>query len=290
MIAVLNDSPIREFEMAITNILVHVDDSKACPARLTSAVKLAQGFEAHLTALYVVPHYQIPVYAEVPIQEVIEVGRKAMWEDAHKCQETSEQLVKRLGSSMEWRALEGDYVNVLTENARYADLMVLGQPNPDDEEDMRTGVVSKVILDSGRPNLIIPYVGSFHEIGKRILIAWNASRESTRAVNDAMSLLEKADSVEVMSVNPQKQSVDEGDLPSADISRHLARHGFKVEARSTVAKDIDAGNLLISHATDIGADLIVMGAYGHSRFRETVLGGVTREMLKHMTVPVLMSH
>lgn len=277
--------------MTIKDILVHVDDSKACPARLTAAVKFAQGCEAHLTGLYVVPRYEIPVYAEVPIGlEVIEQGTKAMWERADKCRETSEELVNSLGSSMEWRALEGNYLNVLTENARYADLVVLGQPNPNDEEDISTAFISRVILDSGRPNLIIPYVGSFHAIGKRILIAWNAGREAARAVNDAMPLLEKADSVEVMSVNPQKQSVDEGDLPGADISQHLARHGVEVEARSSVAKDIDAGNLLISHAADFGADLIVLGAYGHSRFRETVLGGVTREMLKHMTVPVLMSH
>ncbi len=277
--------------MAIKDILVHVDNSKACPLRLTAATKFAQAWGAHLTGLYVVPRYQIPVYAEIPIgQEVIEEGMKAMWERADKCQETSEELVRDLGSSMEWRAIEGDYLGVLTENARYADVVVLGQPNPDDEEDISAGFINKVILDSGRPNLIIPYIGTFHTIGEQILIAWNASREAARAVNDAMPLLEKANDVEVMSVNPEKQSVDEGDLPSADISQHLARHGVKVEARSTVAKDIDAGNLLISHAADIGADLIVMGAYGHSRFRETILGGVTRELLKHMTIPVLMSH
>jgi len=277
--------------MAIKDILVHVDNSRACSARLNAATRFAQRCEAHLTGLYVVPRYQIPVYAEIPIgQEVIEEGMKAMWERADKCQETSEELVQSLGSSLEWRALEGDYLGVLTENARYSDLLILGQPNPDDEEDISIGFINKVILDSGRPNLIIPYVGNYQDIGKTILIAWNASRESARAVNDAMPLLEKADNVEVMSVNPQKQTVDEGDLPSADIAQHLARHGVKVEARSTIANDIDAGNLLLSHASDIGADLIVMGAYGHSRFRETILGGVTRELLKHMTVPVLMSH
>jgi nucleotide-binding universal stress UspA family protein len=123
-----------------------------------------------------------------------------------------------------------------------------------------------------------------------VLVAWNARREAVRAVNDALRILQTADRVVVLAVNPTYGESGEGDIPSADICLHLARHGVKAEAETAVAQDIDVTSLLLSHTADIGADMMVMGAYGHSRLREMVLGGVSREMLQTMTVPVLMSH
>ena len=117
-----------------------------------------------------------------------------------------------------------------------------------------------------------------------MLIAWNASRESTRAVNDALPLLAGATMVTVLAVNPRHGIKGHGDVPAADIALHLARHGVKAEAAHTVAKDISEGDALLSYAADLGVDLIVCGGYGHSRAREMVFGGVTRTLLREMTV------
>ncbi len=210
-----------------------------------------------------------------------------MWAQADEASKRFEADAARAGVAAEWRALEGDVAATLNEQGRYADLVVVGQSNPEDEDDMSAGVADRLVLELGRPVLIIPYIGTHDTVGKRVLVAWNAKREAVRAINDALPILERAERVDVMVINP---SGEEGDLPAADISLHLARHGVKAEAQSIAADDIDAGNLLLSRAADADADLIVMGAYGHSRFRETVLGGVTRHMMKHMTVPILMSH
>ncbi len=190
----------------------------------------------------------------------------------------------------EWRAVEGELASTLDESARYTDLVVLGQYHPQDVSDTNQGLAARLVLSAGRPCLVIPYIGTQETLGQHVLVAWNARREAVRAVNDALPILQKAESVIVLAVNPPTGEAGEGDIPSADISHHLARHGVKAEARSTIAPDIDVGNLLLSNATDLGADLIVMGAYGHSRLRETVLGGVTRDLLQQMTVPVFMSH
>jgi nucleotide-binding universal stress UspA family protein len=136
--------------------------------------------------------------------------------------------------------------------------------------------------------LIVPRYGVFGTVGERVLIAWNGSREATRAAHDALPLLKRATKVTVLSIDPDHDS--QRRVPSADITLHLARHGVAAEADSTVALDIAVGDVLLSRAADLGADLIVMGGYGHSRVREMVLGGATRHLLQHMTVPVLMSH
>ena len=147
-------------------------------------------------------------------------------------------------------------------------------------------------MGAGRPVLAVPYAGKFDTIGKRIVIAWDARREAARAVADAVPLLEQAESVVTLSINPHggAQAGTHGEIPGADIATHLARHGISVEAQQLVANDISVGDMLLSRLSDLTADLLVMGVYGHSRARELVLGGVTRHILNHMTVPVLLSH
>src|SRR5215471_6305021 len=143
---------------------------------------------------------------------------------------------------------------------------------------------------SGRPILVVPYVGNFADLGRRVVIGWNASREAARAVNDAMPLLTSAETVTVLTIDPREGPRAHGELPGADISLHLARHGVKAEIERTVSADLPVGEVLLSRVADLGADLLVMGAYGHSRARELLLGGATRSLLRSMTLPVLMSH
>jgi nucleotide-binding universal stress UspA family protein len=190
----------------------------------------------------------------------------------------------------EWRDTEGGLTRSLNTSARYADLVIIGQHDADDPADQTEGLAGRLVLGSGRPCLVIPYIGTQETLGKHVLVAWNAGREAVRAVNDAMPILQAAESVSVLSVNPPSGKRGEGAIPSADICHHLARHGVHAEAASSIAEDIDIGSFLLSHAADRGVDMIVMGAYGHSRWSEMMLGGVTKSMLQHMTVPVFMSH
>ncbi|MBI3447199.1 MAG: universal stress protein [Magnetospirillum sp.] len=180
----------------------------------------------------------------------------------------------------EWRPVKG--LRPLALHARYADLTIMGQ-TPFGAPDH----VTDLLMNVGRPLLVVPLHGSFPVVGQRVLVAWNASREATRAVFDALALLKKASLVTVMTMDAD---VDEGRVAGADISLALARHGVAVEIVHSTLGDLDAGNALLSRASDCGADLLVMGAFGHSPLREKVLGGATRHILGHMTVPVLLSH
>ena len=180
--------------------------------------------------------------------------------------------------------------NAFAKHARYVDLAVVGQPNPDQDVLPGTPMVESAFLSSGRPALVVPYIGAPETLGDRVLIAWDAGREAARAVNDALPILAKAKLVTVLAVNPKDGTQEHGMQPGADIALHLARHDVKVESKVTYADDIGVGDAILSRAADVAADLIVMGGYGHSRLRELVLGGATRHLLQHMTVPVLMSH
>jgi nucleotide-binding universal stress UspA family protein len=148
----------------------------------------------------------------------------------------------------------------------------------------------QVTLASGRPILVVPYAGNFPNLGRRVVIGWNASREAARAVNDAMPLLTAAEIVSILTIDPREGPRAHGELPGADISLRFGAPRRQGRNRATVSADLPVGEALLSRAGDLGADLLVMGAYGHSRARELLLGGATRSLLRSMTLPVLMSH
>jgi nucleotide-binding universal stress UspA family protein len=175
-------------------------------------------------------------------------------------------------------------------HGRYSDLIVVGQYNDAKPYESAPGVPDDVIITVGRPVLVVPYIGASATLGDNVLVAWNASREAARAVNDALPLIEDAHAVSAVVFDTATSDVEHADLPGADMSLHLARHGIDAQAQHIRAEGIDVGNMLLSRAADCGADLIVMGAYGHSRMREWMLGGVIRDLLRHMTVPVLLPH
>jgi len=183
----------------------------------------------------------------------------------------------------EWRDIHS--LRQLPTHARYADLTIMGQT-----DDGAHDHVTEMVMTVGRPVMVIPRRGSFPSIGRRPLIAWNASREATRAVFDALPLLRRADRVTVLTLDADSGAGGEDRVPGADIGLTLARHMVPVEVVHSTRGEIDAGNALLSRAADCGADLIVMGAFGHSPLHERVLGGATRHILQHMTVPVLISH
>jgi nucleotide-binding universal stress UspA family protein len=223
--------------------------------------------------------------------ELIEAQMRTLSAATDRVQELFRRRGEGPGFTAEWRAREGDAGEVALLHARYADLAIVGQADPDSDglgstEDLPV----RVVMGAGRPVLVVPYAGKFATVGRRVLVAWNAGREATRAVNDALPLLEGASRVTVLAVNPRGGIHGHGELPGADIALHLARHGVRAEASALTSDDVEIGALLLSQAADLDADLIVMGAYGHSRLRELMLGGATREILRSMTVPVLLSH
>ncbi|MFO1351751.1 MAG: universal stress protein [Gammaproteobacteria bacterium] len=274
--------------MAIKDILVHLDNSPQCAARQDVAIGLARDFDAHLTGLYVMPSLMIGVFAEVQIPEEIIVQQQEEARAAAAAVESEfKNAAARAACPAEWRCVEGDAIDQINGHARYTDLVVLGQAEQSGILSPGAELADQVVLGAARPVLFIPYIGPGKTLGKRILVAWNGSREAVRAINDALPLLQHAEAVHVLAINP---SSAEGDIPTADISLHLARHSVKAEASQVMAKDIEVGDALLSRAADLGIDLIVMGAYGHTRLRETILGGVTRRLLRHMTTSVLMSH
>jgi len=277
-----------DIAVTVKDLLVHVDNGTACRTRIETARDFANRHTAHLTGVYVIQPLIMPVYAEIPIgAEVLADANQALEERADEAKTLFEGITGNSGVITEWRAIEGSLNRVLNEQARYTDIVIAGQHNPNDSETIEVSLVDHLAIEAGRPVLVVPYVGAYPTIGNHVLIAWKAHRESARAVNDSLPILIGAKQVDVLCVNSDDS---EGDVPGADICLHLARHGINAQAHKITAKDIDIGDVLLSRAVDIGADLVVMGAYGHSRLRETVLGGVTRHLLKHMTIPVFMSH
>lgn len=284
--------------MAVKDILVHLDTGPRSDARLSLAAGLALKHGAHLTGIYIVdvPSADIfsgaamPLISESPTS-VVERLRAEAIAIAAPIETQFRDRLQRDGLTGEWRLAEGHQAATFALHARYADLAVVGQTNPyQPNESGLEAVPVTTLLTSGRPLLVVPFAGDYPTVGDRVLIAWNASREAARAVNDALPLLAGARAVTVLAINPKHGLGGLGDVPAADIALHLARHGVKAEAAHTVATDIPEGEALLSYAADISADLIVAGGYGHSRVREMAFGGVTRTLLAEMTVPVLLSH
>ena len=280
--------------MTYKHLLVHLDDGKGCASRVDAAVRLAARHGAHLTGFY--PIVEIPllntIRERIPrdIQASMEAEAKARAEAALK---GFQKAAERGGIAYETRtdhALDTTLASVLSMHARYADLVVLGQVDPDEPPYVGSHLPEEVVLASGRPLLVVPHAWAPGPLGERVLVAWDASREAARAVNDAMPILEQAASVLVVSINPKSTPLGHGEVPGAGIAVHLARHKVEVEVQSVEMDRMEIGDALLSFATARGCDLLVMGAYAHSRVRELVLGGATRTILKSMTLPVLTAH
>ena len=193
----------------------------------------------------------------------------------------------------EWRNVEivdMDPATAVIQHGRAADLIVASQSDPEWEMSGFFDAPERLALESGRPVLVVPYAGGSGEIGKRVMAAWSGKREGARAVFDALPLLKAADAITLLCVVGKGADGESGELPGAEIAASLARHGVKVTVRKTIADEIGVAHEILARLADEGSDLLVMGAYGHSRLREMVFGGVTRHILRHMTVPTLMSH
>lgn len=272
--------------MSYKTILVHIDERPRRAERLALAFTLAGRFDANVIALCALERLRIPPHARAEGGAVvIDVEKRRRAETLRAAEAEFRAAERRAAGKAEWRVSTDDPMVALRLSARYADLVVAAQPEPDDPAGLANA--GELVLGAGRPVLFVPYTGRFADAGKNVLVAWNASREAARAVRDALPLLARADTVHVVAFQP---GGDHGEVPAADIALYLARHGVKATAARDVAPELDIGARILSSAADRGADLIVMGAYGHSRLRELALGGATRSLLEAMTAPVLMAH
>jgi nucleotide-binding universal stress UspA family protein len=281
--------------MSYKTILVHLNDERRVGQLIDVAGHIADQNEAHLIGLYVVPSMVVGSFSGLG-GRLAQSGRQAFKEEAKRIETAFYEAMKGRAVVGEWRLLEPprDHpgtAEAVLEQARSVDLVVASQTDSEWEYSLLLDFPDRLALESGRPTLIVPHAGRFPRVGQRALVAWNGKREATRAVFDALPLLEKADAVRILWVNPGHRSANTmGRTPGEDLAATLARHGVKCELSSSVTSGIEVGDDLLSRLSDFGADLLVMGCYGHSRLREFVMGGATREILNHMTVPVLMSH
>ncbi|BAO86440.1 universal stress protein [Caballeronia cordobensis] len=279
--------------MSYKTILVHLDTSVRAHPRLEAALQLARRFDAHVIGLFA-------VFEPAPRAFEVMAGTAGYYEQHAAMRREQrgaiERLfhaeIKRAGVSGEWVETHERANHAVPRYARCADLVIAGQDDPSDPESyVGDHFPETVILSSGRPVLLLPYTGFFSSIGQHPMIAWDGGREATRAVHDALPFLKGAERVSIISIDTARGEARGDPIPGADIAACIARHGVKAEVLSAgITSDASAGELLLSRAADLGADLVVMGGYGHARWQELVLGGATKTFLAAMTVPVLMSH
>jgi nucleotide-binding universal stress UspA family protein len=278
--------------MSYKTILVHLNDERRVAGLIDAATQLGQRYNAHVIALYVMP--PIPTFGPTAFGAgYIQAGLKTFRDEADRVHKAFEEASRGRPIVPEWRLVEPGERTVadcIIEQGRCSDLIIIGQRDRSFDFSSVLDVPERIVIESGRPVLVIPNAGRFPSIGERVTVAWNTRREATRAIFDALPLLKEAKRVRIVWVNPQSEAATSRDLPGAEIGSTLARHGVKCEVATAVSGEISVGDVILSGLTDDAADLLVMGAWGHSRMRELVFGGATRHILEHMTVPVLMSH
>lgn len=278
--------------MNYRSMLVVLDEARRGAARVDLAIILARRFEAHLAGLAPTGRVALPLEGAIAVPQAFE----PVWEGLRQHAESRAQAFRERCGGAGLRSYEAvvdddEAARSIVRHGHCSDLLVIGQAHPDMPDHAHAhAVVEQVVLHSSRPVLVVPYVGRFDPFGDNVLVAWNDSREAARAIADAMPLLTRAKQVRVLQCTTPLGIDDETIAARLEALRcWLMWHGVDAEVRHE-ATAIDVGNVLLSRAADFESDLIVMGAYGHSRWTERVLGGATRTLLQSMTLPVLMSH
>jgi nucleotide-binding universal stress UspA family protein len=277
--------------MGYKTILVHCDASRGTPGRLRIAVDLADRFAGHVVGLHVRHAFQAPAFTDAgPAMDSL----YGTYETAVRAEEAMataafRDAVGHTGISSEWRVADGFVDEILAAEARSADLVIVGQAEPDSPPTSTPADLAEdVAMAAECPVLIVPHIGAAKPPGKTVMLCWNDSREAKHAAVGALPLLAAADKVIVLIIDPKAGRGRQE--PGADVAAWLARHGAKVTVQRDTAADSDVGGVILSRAADHDVDLIVMGIYGHSRMRELVLGGASRTLLASMTAPLLVAH
>lgn len=281
--------------MAFKDLLVHIDASQACTHRVAAALALAKRQGASVTGVAIALDSTISSYAGIEFPASLSAQQKEIVKKAaDQAIATFEAAAKAAGVDHASRLITCGASKApaqLSFHARHADMTFMGQPNADEPgASFQEALLDGVLFASGRPVYIVPYIGRFEMAVRKAVIAWDGGRKAVRAVNDAIPLLQgRGGEVVILVVNPEQRRDAHGDRPGADIAAHLARHGIATKIETQRATEISPDQAILNFLSDAGADLLIIGAYGHSRLREKAFGGVTNTILHQMTVPVLMS-
>ncbi len=284
--------------MNFRDILVFLDGGSASEGRLQLATGIARDQGASLSAVFLQngnatgmrPRLAAPwlgLGAGPPTTGAIVTAQVS--ELANIAKLRFRDSLRPLKVEGDWFSLDRADTSELINLAQAADLVIIGQVAPGTRP-APTWQPDEIVVCCGRPVLMVPYIGSYTRVGRRVLVAWDSSREAVRALNDALPLIRGADEVTVMTVRARAKDLEPGGTSMERVLRHLARHGIAARAVQALHLGSAVSDELLSRSVDLSADLIVAGAYHHSQLRETLLGGVSRELFQHMTLPVLMSH
>jgi nucleotide-binding universal stress UspA family protein len=278
--------------MAYRTILVSLNDVPNANMLVSASTKLAALHDAHLIACYVIP--APTVYAEVgifPAATFDDPRTKYFKSNLDALKAGFEDALRKNGARGDWRTIQSSYMDLapdITRNGSRSDLIIVNRPSGEEISEVESDLVEGIIMGSGRPVLVMPPKKDWKQPAAAI-VGFNGTREAVRAVFDSIPLLKSVRNVYVTWVNPYKERDRAGEIPCAEVAVALVRHGINATADSIAGADADAGEVLLQKANDVGAGLLVMGAYAHSRLREYVFGGATRHVLQKATIPVLMS-
>jgi nucleotide-binding universal stress UspA family protein len=278
--------------MGLNDIAVYVDGVEATKARVTFAVALAKEHGAHLIGIAFAPTALLPLYgADVGFADMTEVLQSVKTQSANAL-EAFKACAAAQGVSAEARLMQGmseEFPHDFAHAARHVDLAILGQPRDGDPLIGQYALVERCLFASGRPVIIVPASPEKLALKGTIVAAWDGSAEAARSINDAMTFLKPA--ARVVLLAGVAAGEEESRAPSTDdMIAHLKRHGLKAEALSIEVNEGDVGRVLLTSAKELGADMMVMGAFHHSRWREFILGGVTLTVLEQATIPLFMAH
>jgi nucleotide-binding universal stress UspA family protein len=276
----------------IKDMIVNLDHQIARDPGRDFAISIAAIFNTHVAGIAFAYLPNLPGYvtAEIPpeiVARIIAENEKATWAMI----ERFDVAAKRSRISAEHRLLkttEAEAPEILSALARRFDLTLFTQSEPDGVDN--DGLIETSLFQSGRPLIVVPYIQNDGLKVDRVVCCWDGSRVAARAINDALPFLTKAAMVDLLIVLNEKTDTDQHKIRGAEMAKHLARHDIKVQIETIPAADIDVANAILSYVADNSGTMIVMGGYGHTKLREMILGGVTRDMLESMTVPVFISH
>lgn len=279
----------------IQDLLLPVTGTAGDENAIAAAAAFASAYSAHLA---VVQPVDLPLPVSGPFGIAPDFNLNALHAQLrNEADAKAERLRSRLereAISWEVRVSDARLVDpprAMAREARYADLTIVTAPKRgDDDGAIARAYFTSLLFESGRPVLVVPAHHPAELPLRHVVVAWKPSRESTRALHDALPLLASAASIDVVTVDPVVGDADHGEEPGADIATHLARHGLRVNVLNLTRSGQTVATALLRHAAASGAQLLIAGGYGHSRLREWVLGGTTRELLLALHLPILFSH
>lgn len=279
--------------MAYKTIIVVVDTPRTTAQATKFACALANQHDAHVIGLHAERLATVPIVApmEIPDPASVQALQEVAREETKETEAIFREHARREGISFEWRSFvtgAGFNSQAIIDSARSADLVIAVQSNPDDRSERRADLET-FLFESGRPVILVPYILKEPKPIKRVLVAWNGSREAARATFDALPLLKEAEEVEIFSVDPVDISSQSPEMAGAEIAAALSRHGIKATIATDITNGVPAAAVIENRLSDSSIDLLVMGAYGHSRLWEMLFGGVTRSVMETMTAPTLLS-